>query len=289
VILLSEFNKRAEPILAEYEKLLAESPDREKKIREIKEELLDQMIDEKLMLQKSEKEGIRITSTEVDQGIDEIRARFGNEVEFQNEISRQGLAGEEFRENIKNQLMVIKLINQLVKSDISPPTEEEIEKYYKKHEQEMVSPEQVRARHILIRTTEERSQEEAKKKINEIHKIVQKDPDKFSVFAEKHSEGPSAKQGGDLGYFAKGDMVKEFEEVAFNMEVGEISRPVKTRFGYHIIKVVGKKSSEKKTFAEVKDRLKNLLFQMNMEKEYEKFLRKLRDEAKISKTLFQKK
>ena len=73
------------------------------------------------------------------------------------------------------------------------------------------------------------------------------------------------------------------------MEVGEISKPIKTRFGYHIIKVVGKKSSEKRTFSEVKDRLKNLLYQMKMENKYEKFLREMRDEAKISKLLYKEK
>lgn len=285
VILLSEYNSRANPILQEYEKVLA-GPDKDKKLKELKENILEQMIDEKLLLKKAEKEGIRITDAEVDQGMDEIRNRFGGELEFQNEISKQGLTGEKFRKNVREQLQVIKLINQNVRSRISPPTEEEIKEYYKKHEDEMVSPEQVRARHILIRTTEECSQDEAKKKINEIYEKVKKEPSKFSSFAEKYSQGPTAEKGGDLGYFGKGDMVKEFEEVAFNMEVDSVSKPVKTRFGYHIIKLIGKKSSERRTFSEVKDKLKNLLYQLKMESKYEKFLRDLRDEAKISKTLF---
>jgi len=288
VILLSEFNQRADQIIKEYEKVF-EGPDKEKQLKELKQELLNQMIDEKLLLQKAEKEKIRITDSEIDQGVDEIRNRFSSEVEFQNEISKQGLSGAEFRENIANQLKVIKLINQEVKSKITPPAEEEVKKYYEENEEEMVSPEQVRARHILIATDKERSQDEAKEKINEIYEKAKKDPSQFSALAEKYSEGPSAKVGGDLGYFARGEMVKEFEDVAFKMKIGEISEPVKTRFGYHIIKLVGKKSKEKKTFSEVKDRLKNLLYQMKMEQEYEKFLRELRDEAKISKSLDEKK
>jgi parvulin-like peptidyl-prolyl isomerase len=284
VILLSDYNERIEPILKEYEKVLT-GPDKEKQIKKIKEEVLDQMIDERLLLQKAADEGVKITDAEVDQGIEEIRSRFKSEVEFQNEISRQGLTGEELRKNVKDQLKVIKLINQKVQARITPPTDEEVKKYYDSHENEMVTPEQVRARHILIKTTEKRTQEQAKKKAYEVYEKVKKEPSKFSTFAEKYSEGPSAKIGGDLGYFAKGEMVAEFEEVAFTMKVGEISKPVKTRFGYHIIKLVARKSSEKKTFSEVKDRLKNLLYQKKMESEYENFLRKLRDEAKISKTL----
>jgi parvulin-like peptidyl-prolyl isomerase len=284
VILLSDFNNRAKPIMDEYEKVLT-GPDKEKKIKELKEKILEQMIDEKLLLQKAQKDGIRITDAEVDQGMDEIRGRFANEVEFQNEITSQGLTGEEFRGNVRDQLTVIKFINQNVQTRMAPPTEDELKKYYKEHEEEMVSPEQVRVRHILITTSEERTQEAAKKKINEVYAKVKKNPSKFSDYAEQYSEGPSAKVGGDLGYFSKGDMVKEFEETAFKLEVGQLSAPVKTRFGYHVIKLIGKKSSEKKTYAEVKDRLKNLLYQINMEKEYEKLLRNLRDEAKISKSL----
>ncbi|MBN2407256.1 MAG: peptidylprolyl isomerase [Elusimicrobia bacterium] len=286
VILLSEFNLRSDQITSEYEKILT-GPDKDKKLKELRTDILEQMIDEKLLLQKAEKDGIHVTNAEIDQGIDEIRGRFASEVEFQNEISKQGLTGEGFRENVEKQLKVIKLINQNVKAKIEPPTEDEVRKYYDENEAEMMSPEQIRAKHILVRTSEETSQEEAKKKIDKIYEEVKKDPEKFSSFAEKYSEGPSASLGGDLGYFARGDMVKEFEDVAFGMEVGELSKPVKTRFGYHIIKLVGKKSSEKRTYAEVKDRLRNLLYQMQMEKAYEEFLRNLRDEAKISKTLDQ--
>jgi parvulin-like peptidyl-prolyl isomerase len=284
VILLSEYSRRANPILMEYERVMT-GPDKEKKVSELKENILEQMIDEKLLLQKAKKEKIYITDAEVDQGIDEIRNRFTNEVEFRNEISKQGFKEDGFRDNVKNQLSVIKLINQNVRGKIAPPTEKEIGDYYKEHESEMVTPEQVRVRHILVKVNEKVSQEEAKKKINEIYGKVKKEPSKFPTFAEQYSQGPSAKIGGALDYFGRGEMVKEFEDVAFNLDLDEISKPVKTRFGYHIIKLIGKKSSEKRTYSEVKDRLKSLLYQIKMEKEYEKFLRELRDEAKISKTL----
>ncbi len=284
VILLSEFNSRAEPAIQEYKRIVTGETS-EQNIKELKNRLLDQMIDEKLLLQRADKVGIRITDSEVDVGIDEIRGRFQSEIEFQNEISRQAISKSEFRKNVRNQLKTIKLINQEVRSQVLPPTEEEMRRYYEENKEEMISPEQARARHILIMITEDTSQEKARKKIDKIYKKVKANPARFSSYAEELSECPSGRVGGDLGYFPKGAMVKEFSDVAFALEIGGISEPVKTRFGYHIIKLVGKRSREKRTFTEVRDHLRNLMHQIRMEREYERFLRKLRDGAKISKSL----
>ncbi|MGM0440967.1 MAG: peptidylprolyl isomerase [Elusimicrobiota bacterium] len=284
-ILLTEFKKRADDLIEQYEKEVT-GPDREQKLKEFKKRLLDQMIDEKLLIQKAEAEEITVKEEEIDQGMEEIRGRFDSEMDFQNEITKQGLTGENFRENLKQQIRVIKLTNQDVRSKISPPTEDEVKEYYEENKEEMVVPEQVRARHILIKTGDERTENEALKKIEDILSKVKKEPQNFSEFAEEFSEGPSANMGGDLGYFAQREMPESFSEAAFNLNIDEVSEPVKTSFGYHIIKVVGKRSSEKRNFSEIRDRLRNLLYQKKMEDEYEKYLRELRDEAKITKSLF---
>ena len=99
VILLSEYNERADQVVTEYEKILT-GPDKEEKIKELKKQLFEQMIDEKLLLQKAEKTGIKIADAEIDQGIDEIKARFEDEVTFQNEMTKQGFTGAAFRENV---------------------------------------------------------------------------------------------------------------------------------------------------------------------------------------------
>ncbi len=285
VILLSEFNQRAAPVLGEFEQMF-EGPDKEERSIELQMEMLDQMIDERLLLQKAREKDISVSSSEIDQGVDEIRNRFSSEMEFQNEITRQGFTEQEFRENIRDQMMVIKLINQEVRDKIPPPTEEEAREYYEANREDMVTPERVGARHILIRITDDRPQEEAQEKAREVYEKVAEDPSMFSDYAEEYSEGPSAQAGGDLGYFARGEMVSEFEDVAFGLDVGDISEPFMTRFGYHIVRVTGREGSERRTYSEVRDRLKNMLYQMRMEEEYEKFLRDLRDEARITRSLF---
>ncbi len=285
IILYSEFSERFNPVMEEYGRFL-EGADLQKGKNELKENVLDQIIDEKLLLQKARLEGITVSDEEIDQGIGEIRNRFPTEMEFKDEIARQGLTGGNFRENIKDQLKVIKLINEKIRDGVSPPTEEDARNYYMAHEEQMVSPEQVQARHILVRSSGENSLEEDKEKIREIYEKVIQSPENFGEFAREYSECGSAVRGGDLGSFSRGDMVTEFEEVAFNLDINEVSEPFKTRFGYHIVKVIGRRGSEKRSYEEVKDNLKNMLYQMEMEREYERFLRSLRDESRVSKNLF---
>ena len=104
---------------------------------------------------------------------------------------------------------------------------------------------QIRARHILVKTEE---------KAKEIFELIAHDGD-FAELAKKHSTGPSGKNGGDLGYFGKGQMVPPFSEAAFALKVGEVSQPVKTRFGWHLIKVEDRRESSLPPYAELKDRI----------------------------------
>jgi peptidyl-prolyl cis-trans isomerase C len=282
VILMSEYEKRAKPILEEYEKLLT-GPDKEIRIKELKEKILDQMIDEKVLIHEAKRMKINVTRKEVQDGIEEIKKRFTTEEEYNQELARQGLLEEKFKEQVKEQLMVIKLIDQEVKAKVVPPTDSEIEDFYKQHESEMVEPEQVRVRHILIKVGENTDKKEALKRITEILKEAKKGKTSFAELAKKYSEDPSAAKGGDIGFFVRGQMVRKFEEVAFALNVGEISDVVETEYGYHIIQSIEKKAEEKKSLDEIRDYLRNFISQKKMEERYEKWLRTLRDKASITK------
>jgi peptidyl-prolyl cis-trans isomerase C len=281
VILMSEYEKRAKPILEEYEKLPT-GPDKEIRIKELKEKILDQMIDEKVLIHEAKRMKINVTRKEVQDGIEEIKKRFTKEEEYNQELARQGLTEEKFKEQVKEQLMVIKLIDQEVKAKVVPPTDSEIEDFYKQHESEMVEPEQVRVRHILIKVGENTDKKEALKRITEILKEAKKGKTSFAELAKKYSEDPSAAKGGDIGFFVRGQMVRKFEEVAFALNVGEISDVVETEYGYHIIQSIEKKTAEKKSLDEIRDYLRNFISQKKMEERYEKWLRVLRDKASIT-------
>lgn len=283
VILMSEYERRAKPVIEEYEKVLT-GPDKEIKIKELKEKILEQMIDEKILISEAKRKKVKVNNKEIQDGIGEIRKRFDTEEEYNQELARQGLAEEEFRGQVKEQLMVMKLIDQEVKAKVIPPTDSEIEDFYKQNESEMVEPEQMRVRHILIKVDENTDKKEALKKIREILKEVKKGKTSFAELAKKYSEGPSAPRGGDLGFFIRGQMVREFEEAAFVLKVGEISNVVETEYGYHIIQCIEKKASEKKSLEEIRDYLRNFIFQKKMEERYEKWLRTLRDKVSITRS-----
>ncbi len=153
--------------------------------------------------------------------------------------------------------------------------EKELKDYYKNHISEFKVPIKIRARHILIRTNGNKEHDKkALKKAEEILKKL-KNGANFVEMAKKYSEGPSAKNGGDLGYFTKGQMVPAFDKAAFSLKKGEISGIVKTQFGYHIIKVIDIKKAHTKTFnqakKEIEKKLENKYASEKMKEFFEKY------------------
>jgi peptidyl-prolyl cis-trans isomerase C len=139
-------------------------------------------------------------------------------------------------------------------------TDEEVQKYYEDNKENFKEEATVSAKHILVET-----EEEAKKAKEEIVS----EAISFEDAAMKYSTCPSNQEGGNLGPFKKGMMVPEFEEVAFNLEVGKVSEPVKTQFGYHLILVDNKNEAKQKSYDEVKDSVINQLTQVAQQKKYQ--------------------
>lgn len=174
---------------------------------------------------------------------------------------------ESHKENYKKQeqfnVSYLKIDPNTVAEKVQP-TEAEIESYYNTNKaKEFTEQEQVKARHILIKTSENASAEEdtkAKAKSEKILKEVKAPGADFAELAKKYSEDPgSAQSGGDLGFFSRGQMVPQFENAAFNLKPGDISDLVKSRFGYHIINVEEKKEGYIKTLDEVKEQIRDKL------------------------------
>jgi len=146
---------------------------------------------------------------------------------------------EQVKDNILKQYAVRKLFSD-IKID-----EDEVASYYDTHKDQFKTSESVNALHILVD-----EEEKANDILNEINSGLE-----FAEAAKKYSKCPSNAKGGDLGNFSKGQMVPEFEQAAFSMQEGEISKPVKTQFGYHLIKLMAKKEAETKPFEEVKQQI----------------------------------
>jgi len=179
-------------------------------------------------------------------------------------------------EDFKSQLELLKkdlLIQAAVKKvlDVVTISDEEVKKYFEDNKEMFKGEASVRAKHILI--DNEDKAKEIKEKIN--------NGLSFEDAAREFSTCPSNSQGGDLGTFTRGKMVPEFEDAAFELEIGQISEPVKTQFGYHLIKVDEKLSEVMKSFDEVKDSLKLNLLGQKQNMEYIKLINDLKQEQKV--------
>ena len=159
-------------------------------------------------------------------------------------------------DRLKEGLMKQYAVNKLLK-DIKV-TEDEVEKYYNDNKDRFKKPESIVASHILVE-----DEEKANNIVKEINGGLS-----FEDAALKYSTCPSKDQGGNLGEFTRGQMVPEFDQAAFDMEVGPISEPVKTNFGYHIIKVAAKNESSLNSFEEVKDQLTQQLLGIKQQEFY---------------------
>lgn len=146
-------------------------------------------------------------------------------------------------EKAKKSLLLNYYLGKML-SDIAI-TDKEIEDFYKVHKDHFNTPPTVRASHILVEDLE---------KAQEIYNKIVNGAD-FSLEAKENSTCPSKNKGGDLGNFSRGQMVKEFEDAAFSMNVGDISKPIKTEFGYHIIKLTGKNPSKEVSLEDAKDHI----------------------------------
>jgi len=151
-------------------------------------------------------------------------------------------------------------------------TDDELLEYYNENKESFFEPEKVHARHILVETEEE---------ANNLLLQLKEGLTDFAELAKEKSIGPSAPSGGDLGFFARGQMVKEFENAAFSLEPGEISGVVKTQFGYHIIKCEEKKDEHSPTFEEAKEKISNTLRYQRENEAISTLTLKLREEAVI--------
>lgn len=216
-------------------------------------QVLEAMIAETIVELEAEKLDIEITQEEIDEEFAELEEYYGGEDELNNAISSSGMTMEDLEEQIVRNLQIQKLVEPYI--DV---TDEEVESYYEANIGSLGTPEQVRARHILVETEEE---------ADDIYEELMDGGD-FEELAREHSTDGSAEEGGDLGTFGRGQMVPEFEEAAFSMDVDEISEPVESQFGFHIIKVEEKIEAVEPEFADVEDDIRSQLFDQQISAAY---------------------
>lgn len=174
-------------------------------------------------------------------------------------------------EMIKGQLIQGEYLNRKIKAEV---TEEKLKERYDALVKSMADKEEIKARHILVE-----SEDTAKKVLAELHKGAS-----FEELAKKYSKDPNKEKGGDLGYFGRGQMVAPFENAAFALKNTEISQPVKTDFGWHIIKLEDRRKAQPQKFEEVKPRLSNELSQKFLQQYIDELLQKSKFQSMIEES-----
>ena len=242
---------------------------------EVKRRVLEEIINVRLTVQQAKKLGLQVKDGEVERAIRNIIAQNGITLKkLKEDLIREGSSYEDYKDWIKTQLLKSKLIGLQVQSKVTV-TDEEIKKYYQAHIDEYKGYTEYRLRHILLPFT---SAYEDKKQ--EILRLL-KEGISFSELAQKYSQAPTAKDGGDLGWIKARDLTPEIRNIVTLLQPGEISPWIKTHSGFQLIQLEKRREVPAKTFSEVKEEIYRLFYQQKMEERYQQWLTQLREKAYI--------
>jgi peptidyl-prolyl cis-trans isomerase SurA len=287
---------------------------------EREKDVLRDLVDQQLLLEKAKDLGIT-GDTDLVKRLDQMRKEMKLETmeELEKAATAQGYSYEDFKQNMRNQIITQKVIGEEVGTHLSMTKEEE-QQFYDEHKSEMEQPESIKLTEILIAPKKPaaeapaaaqpaqntaadagaaggdaaKSQEAAgdaakqeaaalaaaEAKANDLLKQIHAGAN-FEDLAKKYSDGPSAAQGGDLGAFPRGKLAKELEDKTFILKTGEVTDVIRTRQGYIIFKVTGHQMAGIPTLKEIEPRIQDALYYQKLQPALRAYLTKLREEAYI--------
>lgn len=236
----------------------------------LKNNITEQLVNSTLLYQYAEKQNINVTAADLDREVEEIKSSFSSEQEFNDALRKNNLTLNQLKDNLKRQIRIDKAVqNEYDKINIS---DEEIVQYYEENKSAFFQPEKRQISHILVE-----DEEEAELLRNQLNEGLIE----FEQTAKDKSICPSAEQGGDLGYIMRGQMVPEFEEVAFSLEKGQLSNVVKTEYGYHILQCGDIQEEKQLTLDEARDSIKSILAYQKQNESIQSLLAQLKENADI--------
>ena len=229
-----------------------------------------------MLSQETRARHVTVSDADIEGNVKQMRSQFPNEEDFKKALAARGLTLEKLRSDARVDMSISKMMDAELATQPGP-SDTQVREFYDKNPDKF---ETARASHILFKV-DEKADEAAKKKVlaqaQAVLKQVKGGAD-FAGLAKKHSADGSAEQGGDLGFFNKGQMVPAFDQAAFSMLPGQISEIVTTQFGYHIIKVTDRKPV---AFDQVSPKIKEFLTEQQKRERAQAFIDGLKQKAKI--------
>ena len=269
----------------------------DKIVAERDKDVLRDLIDQQLLLEKGKDLGIT-ADTEVIKRLDEMRKEM--KLESMEDLEKaavgQGISFEDFKQNLKNQIITQQVISKEVGSRMSI-TKEELQQFYDEHKSQMEQPEQIRLSELLVSTDKKDDKKDkdkdkeppadeaqqlaaAQAKADDLLAQIRKGA-AFDDIAKKNSDGPTAAQGGDLGYFKRATLAKELEDKTFAMKPGEVSDVIRTKQGFVILKVTEHQQAGVPPLSEIEPKVQDAIYMQKLQPALRAYLQKLREDAYI--------
>lgn len=288
IITLYEFNEGFNPIRQNIEDTY-KGPDKAALLEQTRNSFLQRLVDNILIEQEAKKKGISDSVKEDDvMGMvqDMLTKQKMSMQDFLKNLAAEGSSIETVKKDIRSQMIRIRLLRREIKDKIIV-TDEEIGEYYNQHRQDYEGKESVRMKQLLLafppgadKNVKGKLREEALRLRERLIK-----GESFDLLTAKHSKGPGAAQGGDVGFMEKGTIIPEVEAIAFSLPVDQVSEVIESGIGFHIIKVVDKKGAGLKSVSVVREEIKAKLEEEKLDKKFEEWIASVRAKSHIEMKL----
>ena len=282
IITFSEIEKWSHPF---QEEIQAEDRlERRERIQEFFRKVLDRIIEEKLIEQEAKKSGIKVTSKEIEGAVEEMKQRNKiNQEVLEKALAAEGLTLEAFKKDLERRILRSKLVSSAVKLE-QKAGEKELIEFFQNNLNHYRVNESYRPAHIVFLIPQDATPEQIRgirKKSQKVLERIKEGAD-FTKMAMEYSEDTSSrKEGGDLGYFRKGELLPALEKEAIRLQVGEVSGLIRTELGFHILKLLDRKGGEPPPFEEIKEKVQADYYEKELEKALQQFLGKLKEKSVI--------
>lgn len=237
----------------------------------------ENLIERTLLRQEARKDPEPIPEEAVEETLRRLEEEFGGREELFRCLHVRHRADISLRQEVEDRLRVERLIERITRR-VARPKPKAVAEYYRQHRQRFFSPELVRAAQIVKHVEEASGEAAALQAMRSIQEQL-RSGEPFEALADRYSDCPG--NGGDLGYFPRGQMVPEFEEVVFSLPVGQTSKIFRTCFGYHLARVLDRRPARQQSLQEVREQIEEILYQEKRTQVVEHFIDRLRAEAQV--------
>lgn len=259
----------------------AANPEEEQRRQtEVRQRVLDRMIDNRLILQVAEDRGLRVPPRYFEEWKATLmeESNIADEEELLRQLELQGMSLEDLRKQFEEGVLIQEIRRMEVDNKISV-TEQEIERHYHEHIADYTEPARARLREIVVRF-DETNEAEAESKARRLLQDIRQGAD-FADVARLHSESSSRQAGGDLGFFERSELTAPLSEVAFSLNVGEVSDVIRLEKAFYIIRVEEKTEERTRPLEEVRKEIADTLFEEKLDEQSKRYLSRLREQAII--------